>query len=226
VPIRLLAIGLPLTMLLGWLVATGVLPGLGVWEALLVAVILAPTDAALGLATISNPRAPQLIRQSLNVESGLNDGMALPFFTIALAAAAESADPTQAGVVEILIRALVLSTALGAATGWGTGWLLARAQALLRQDDQLEQVLVLHVAELVRGLDEVIARVQVARVLQRGAPARTSPSTRIGPAARPPSSRARRRTSARTPRRRRGVPTPRTRRSRSARSLRVRSNAR
>jgi NhaP-type Na+/H+ or K+/H+ antiporter len=129
VPIRLLAIGLPLTMLLGWVVAMGLLPGLGVWEALLVAVILAPTDAALGLATIANPRVPQLIRQSLNVESGLNDGMALPFFTIALAAAAESADLTQAGVVEILLRALVLSTLVGAATGWGVGGLLTRAQA-------------------------------------------------------------------------------------------------
>ena len=58
VPIRLLAIGLPLTMILGWIVAMGVLPVLEVWEAALVAVILAPTDAALGLATISDPRVP------------------------------------------------------------------------------------------------------------------------------------------------------------------------
>ena len=57
-PIRLLAIGLPLTMILGWIVAMGVLPVLEVWEAALVAVILAPTDAALGLATISDPRVP------------------------------------------------------------------------------------------------------------------------------------------------------------------------
>jgi len=116
-------------MIFGWIVAMGVLPGLEVWEAALVAVILAPTDAALGLATIANPRVPQLIRQSLNVESGLNDGMALPFFTIALAAAAESADPAGTGALEILVRALVFSTVVGAAAGWGAGWLLVRAQA-------------------------------------------------------------------------------------------------
>jgi len=128
VPIRLLAIGLPLTMLLGWVVALGVLPSLDLWAAALLAVILAPTDAALGLATISNPRVPQLIRQSLNVESGLNDGMALPFFTIALAAAAESGDLAQTGVVEVLLRALVLSTVLGAVVGWGAGRLLVRSR--------------------------------------------------------------------------------------------------
>ena len=156
VPIRLLAIGLPLTMLLGWVVAMALLSGLGVWEAALVAVILAPTDAALGLATISNPRVPQLIRQSLNVESGLNDGMALPFFTIALAAAAESADPAGTGAVEILVRALVFSTVVGAAAGFGAGWLLARAQARGWVDAGWARIAVVAVAIGAYGLALVI----------------------------------------------------------------------
>lgn len=152
VPIRLLAIGLPLTMLLGWLVALVLLPELAVWEAVLVAVILAPTDAALGLATISNRRVPQLIRQSLNVESGLNDGIALPFFTIALAFAAESADLTDTSVAEILVRALVLSTILGAAAGWGAGWLTSRARALAWVEGTWEKIAVAAIAIGAYGL--------------------------------------------------------------------------
>src|SRR3954454_13490424 len=55
-PLRLLALGLPLTMVLGTLAAWALLPGLSVWELALVAVILAPTDAALGQPAIADPR--------------------------------------------------------------------------------------------------------------------------------------------------------------------------
>ena len=79
-PIRLLAVGLPLTIALGWLFAWLLLPGLNVWEMALLGTILAPTDAALGQSAISNPGVPPVVRQGLNVESGLNDGMSLPFF--------------------------------------------------------------------------------------------------------------------------------------------------
>jgi len=152
VPIRLLAIGLPLTMLLGWLIGLGLLSELTLWEAALVAVILAPTDAALGLATISNPRVPQLIRQSLNVESGLNDGIALPFFTIALTAAAETSSVADSGVVEILLRALVLSPLLGALVGWGTGWVLSRAEARGWVQDAWERTAIVAMAVVAYGL--------------------------------------------------------------------------
>lgn len=88
-PLRLLVVGLPVTMALGWLVAWPLLPGLGVWELALVGVILAPTDAALGQQAFSNKRVPALVRGGLGVESGLNDGLVLPFFVLALAAAGE-----------------------------------------------------------------------------------------------------------------------------------------
>lgn len=82
-PLRMLGIGLPLTVLAGTLAALAVMPGLGLWEAALLAAILAPTDAALGQATVMNRRVPVRIRQALNVESGLNDGLVFPILLVA-----------------------------------------------------------------------------------------------------------------------------------------------
>ncbi|MCX5199296.1 sodium:proton antiporter [Streptomyces sp. NBC_00249] len=127
-PLRLLVVGLPVTMALGLLVAWPLLPGLSVWELALAAVILAPTDAALGQQAFSNKRVPPLVRGGLTVESGLNDGLALPFFVLALAAAGEGHD--HPSVTETFLRALLLSSAIGITAGW-TGasllrWSLAR----------------------------------------------------------------------------------------------------
>ncbi|MCZ6666605.1 MAG: cation:proton antiporter [Gammaproteobacteria bacterium] len=77
-PVRMLAIGLPLIIAAGTLVALALPLGLSLWEAALLAAILAPTDAALGQAVVANSLVPARIRQALNIESGLNDGIALP----------------------------------------------------------------------------------------------------------------------------------------------------
>src|SRR3954463_15320141 len=77
VPVRLLGIGLPLTIALGAAAAAAVFGQLSVEEAVILAVVLAPTDAALGQAVVTEPRVPQRIRQGLNVEKGLNDGICL-----------------------------------------------------------------------------------------------------------------------------------------------------
>src|SRR5690348_6549685 len=87
VPLRLLAIGLPLTIALGALLAAGIFSHLNGAEALVLAVLLAPTDAALGQAVVTEPRLPSRIRQGLNIESGLNDGICVPLLLIALAVA-------------------------------------------------------------------------------------------------------------------------------------------
>jgi sodium/hydrogen antiporter len=87
VPMRLLGIGLPLTIVAGFVVALVVFPVLSWSEALLLAVILAPTDAALGQAVVTLMRLPSRVRQGLNVESGLNDGICVPLFWIVLAIA-------------------------------------------------------------------------------------------------------------------------------------------
>lgn len=87
VPLRLLGVGLPLTIALGALLAGAIFDQLSVIEAVVLAILLAPTDAALGEAVVTEPRLPSRIRQGLNVESGLNDGICVPLLLIALAVA-------------------------------------------------------------------------------------------------------------------------------------------
>ena len=86
-PARLLGIGLPLTIVAGTLVGALLFDELGWAEVLVLAIVLAPTDAALGLPVVTDMRLPSRVRQSLNVESGLNDGICVPLLFIALAIA-------------------------------------------------------------------------------------------------------------------------------------------
>ncbi|MEV0637935.1 cation:proton antiporter [Streptomyces sp. NPDC050619] len=127
-PGRLLGIGLPLSIGAGWLLAWPLLPGLTVWELALVGAILAPTDAALGETAMSSPRVPALVRHGLNVESGLNDGMVLPFFVLFLAAV-PGTHYAEEGVSGVFWRALVLSTVLGLLVGGLGGRLLQWSRA-------------------------------------------------------------------------------------------------
>ncbi|MFF3861386.1 cation:proton antiporter [Streptomyces sp. NPDC002209] len=122
-PGRLLSIGLVLTIGIGWLLAWPLLPDLSLWEAALVAAVLAPTDAALGKSAISDTRVPGLVRQTLNVESGLNDGLVLPFFVVFLAAIPGTSYAHE-GIGGTFWRALLLSPALGLAVGGLGGRLL------------------------------------------------------------------------------------------------------
>ena len=86
-PLRLLGIGLPLTIALGAVAAAATFGALTIGEAVILAVVLAPTDAALGQAVVTEPRIPARIRQGLNVESGLNDGICVPLLFAAVAVA-------------------------------------------------------------------------------------------------------------------------------------------
>ncbi len=116
-PQRLLLLGLPLTIGLG--VATGALlfPELGLLEVAVLATMLAPTDAALGKPVVTNPAVPSAVRQGLNVESGLNDGICVPILFTFLALAAPSAAEQSAGA---LAAHLVLEEiGIGAAVGVG-----------------------------------------------------------------------------------------------------------
>ena len=87
VPLRLLGIGLPLTIAAGAAAAAGIFDQLSIEEAVILAIVLAPTDAALGQAVVTEPRVPKRIRQGLNVESGLNDGICVPLLFAAVAVA-------------------------------------------------------------------------------------------------------------------------------------------
>jgi NhaP-type Na+/H+ or K+/H+ antiporter len=93
-PLRLLSIGLPLTIAAGAVGALLIFGSLSVAEAMVLAVLLAPTDAALGQAVVTEPRLPLRVRQGLNVESGLNDGICVPLLLIVLAAADVDAHAT------------------------------------------------------------------------------------------------------------------------------------
>ena len=86
-PLRLLGVGLPLTIALGAVAAAVIFDRLSVEEALILAIVLAPTDAALGQAVVTEPRVPGRVRQGLNVESGLNDGICVPLLFAAVAVA-------------------------------------------------------------------------------------------------------------------------------------------
>jgi sodium/hydrogen antiporter len=87
IPVRLLGIGLPLTIALGAVAAAAIFGALTIEESVILAVVLAPTDAALGQAVVTEPRVPKRIRQALNVESGLNDGICVPLLFAAVAIA-------------------------------------------------------------------------------------------------------------------------------------------
>lgn len=126
--LRLLGLGLPLTILAGWGLAAWLFPALGVWLALLVGAALAPTDAALGVTVVTNPAVPSRVRRLITVESGLNDGIATPVVMVAIAGAASAegladAEGLGAALVELAIGALV-----GAAVGFAGGWLLRQAR--------------------------------------------------------------------------------------------------
>lgn len=84
-PLRLLLIGLPLTLLAGWLLGCWLLPEVPLLELAILATLLAPTDAALGKAVVSNPAVPAAVREGLNVESGLNDGICVPVLLVLIA---------------------------------------------------------------------------------------------------------------------------------------------
>jgi sodium/hydrogen antiporter len=126
--LRLLFIGLPLTILLGWALAAWFFPGLGLWLALFVGAALAPTDAALGIPVVTNPLVPSRIRQLITVESGLNDGIATPVVMMAIAGAAAAAGLEGAeGAGHALIQ-LLGGAAVGTAIGALGGWLLKQAR--------------------------------------------------------------------------------------------------
>jgi NhaP-type Na+/H+ or K+/H+ antiporter len=142
---RLLGIGLPLTVALGTGVAMVVL-GVDPWPALLVGAALAPTDAALGASVMSDPRVPGRVRSTLNVESGLNDGLATPIVLVAIAGTAAAEGITGVDSPEVL--SLVVGAAVGAMIGGLGAWATKRARDLGWLRDKLDGVAVLALALL------------------------------------------------------------------------------
>ena len=124
IPVRLLGISLPLTVLLGAVIAGFMFGEFSIWEAALLAAILAPTDAALGQAVVSSPIVPVRIRQSLNVESGLNDGIVLPLVMLFAALASIGEGGEQSNWLVYWLMQVTLGPLVGVVVGFGGGHLL------------------------------------------------------------------------------------------------------
>lgn len=114
-PARLLLIGLPGTILLGFVAAYFLFDHLGIYEMCLIAVMLAATDAALGKAVVANPALPERLSMELNVESGLNDGLCVPLllFFIALASSSSTGLNTEVSAFELILHELGVGLIVG-----------------------------------------------------------------------------------------------------------------
>jgi NhaP-type Na+/H+ or K+/H+ antiporter len=128
IPQRLLLIGLPLTILLGFGVGVLVFDGLTLLEIAILATLLAPTDAALGKAVVTNESVPPNIREGLNVESGLNDGICVPilfvFLALVTATGAETSTPVLA--MKLVAEEIGIGVAVGVGLTFLASWLGTR----------------------------------------------------------------------------------------------------
>lgn len=125
-PLRLLMIGLPLTMLSGWLIGRWLFPQIPPVELAIMATLLAPTDAALGKAVMSNPKVPGAVREGLNVESGLNDGICVPVLLMFLALLIEEQTRSPLSLAgELFIEELGIGAVVGLALTL-IAWLMFR----------------------------------------------------------------------------------------------------
>ena len=140
VPVRLLTTGLLVTILLGTLVAMVIFTQLTIWEAGILAAILAPTDAGLGQIIVNSPKVPERIRQSLNVEAGLNDGISVPFLMFFIALSLSSTEGAGRVLSRFVFEQLGLGTLVGLLIGFFGGMVLVFANRKKWMDKSLQQL--------------------------------------------------------------------------------------
>lgn len=125
VALRLLVVGIPVSVLLGALTAVVLLPVLPWWEAVCLAAIVAPTEVALIEALLTDRRIPDQVRHTLSVESGFYDGFALAILLIALGLASQRTDPARGDWVWFIVSTEIFSLLVGAAVGVAGGAVVA-----------------------------------------------------------------------------------------------------
>ena len=130
VPERLLLIGLPLTIVLGFLVAMVLFPRISLIEMALLAAMLAPTDAALGKPVVTNPDVPAAMREALNIESGLNDGICVPIVVLllGLAVGIQIEHGTVIHAIRVVVEELGIGLMIGLVLTWLTTLMLRFAE--------------------------------------------------------------------------------------------------
>lgn len=157
-PLRLLGIGLPLTLVAGTGFALLLFGELDLAAALVLAAILTPTDAALGKAVVTSNDIPVRVRQTINVESGLNDGIMLPVVTAGVILLAEEAGLEDQSFLQLLATEIGFGVLVGVAAGWLGGKALVWASSRRMVEGVMRQlgtmaigVSAYAVAELVGG---------------------------------------------------------------------------
>jgi sodium/hydrogen antiporter len=156
-PLRLLGIGMPLTIALGTFVATLVLTDLTFWEAAIVGTVLAPTDAALGQAVVNNSRVPIRIRQALNVEAGLNDGLSVPFLALFLTLAVAEEELQSASYwIRFALEQVGLGVLVGVGVGLAGGWLVSWASKREWMTESFERLVLLALAIIAWALADTV----------------------------------------------------------------------
>jgi NhaP-type Na+/H+ or K+/H+ antiporter len=155
-PLRLLGIGMPLTIALGTATAALLLTDLSFWEAAIVGTVLAPTDAALGQAVVSNPRVPARIRQALNVEAGLNDGLSVPFLALFLILAVEEEHLAANDWIRFALEQVGFGILVGIGVGLVGGWLVSRASGSGWMTGSFQRLALLALALIAWALADLI----------------------------------------------------------------------
>ena len=155
-PARLLSTGMLLTIALGAIAAKIVFSKLTIWEAGILAAILAPTDAGLGQVIVNSPRVPMQIRQALNVEAGLNDGFSVPFMLFFIALAAAKIEGGLASLTQFIVEQLGYGVIVGLGIGLAGGWLLSLARRKEWSAESFQQIGVVAVPLLCMGVSEIV----------------------------------------------------------------------
>ena len=156
IPLRMLLIGMPLTILIGTAFAHSIPLGITFCEAALVAAILTPTDAALGQVVVSSDKVPESVKLGLNVESGLNDGMALPIILILASIASALATEDHGQWFSFAVYQLTFGPLTGIVIGFGGAWLIRRANGRNWVSESGEGIIALCIAGLCFVIAEML----------------------------------------------------------------------
>ena len=153
---RLLAIGFPLALLATFLVSRALFPTLGLGGAWLIAAAITPTDAGLGAPTVLNPVVPLRVRRGLNVESGLNDGLATPIVLMALSALAQREDAPIPGLLGIGVTSALTAVGCSIVLALLAAWCIDRSRERDLNGRRGRQIATLALPALLFGVAELI----------------------------------------------------------------------
>ncbi|MCG8438099.1 MAG: cation:proton antiporter [Pseudomonadales bacterium] len=154
--VRLLTTGMLLTIVLGGMFAWWLFPSLGLWYAAIVGAILAPTDAGLGQVIVNSPAVPERVRESLNVEAGLNDGLSVPFLLFFIALTGMQGFEASGMLLEYIVEQLGYGAVIGLLVGGIGGLLLASFSRLGWLAEDGEQMAILSLPIMALLLSEMV----------------------------------------------------------------------